>query len=157
QHDGNRFAEVFGGGEYVFALIGRSGHLGDDLPDGPPADLETLLFTLFQRASDHESRRDLGLIDTKRGQKSAHRFGHLEAALRLPKFLADKREIIEGSHAVGLNPSVRPRRKCQPAKRATTKARRHQEVTPDLVSWCLGSRGLRALARHAAIGFDFTN
>ncbi len=94
----DRLAKVFGGGEDVLALVGAVGHLGDDFPNCAPANLEPLLLALLDRAPDHESRRDLSLVNIERGEKRPDLFGHLNAALSLAKRLANLSEVVKRRH-----------------------------------------------------------
>jgi len=57
-----------------------------------------LIFALLDRAPDHESRRDFRFVEVERGEKRAHRLGHLQPALGLAERLADDREIVKRRH-----------------------------------------------------------
>ena len=103
------FAEIFGGGEDVLALVRAVGHLGDDFPHCAAAYLQALLLALLHRAPDHESRGDFRFIEVERGQERADRLGHLQPALSLAERLADDREIVKRGHAA-TQPSGAPSR-----------------------------------------------
>jgi hypothetical protein len=94
----DRLAKIHRGGKDLFALLLRTAHLGDDLPDRAAAYLKPLFFALRNGPSNHEARSYLGLAGGQPSKEFAGQLRYLEAALSLAERLANLGESMEGPH-----------------------------------------------------------